>query len=96
MRLGRIGLFVGNMTRPKGIAVGGGGRIYVVESYYDHLLVFDREGRLLMPIGGTGADAGYFFLPSGVWTDPAGRVYVADMYNGRVTVLMELTGLDGT
>ena len=31
----------------------GEGNVYVVESYYDHLLVFDREGDFLLPIGGT-------------------------------------------
>lgn len=96
LSFGGLGLFVGNMTRPKGVAVGGGERIYVVESYYDHLLVFDAEGRLLLPIGGTGADVGQFFLPAGVWTDAQRRVYVADMFNGRVVVFKELTGLRGT
>jgi len=93
---GRLGLFVGNMTRPKGIAVGQGGRIYVVESYYDHLLIFDDHGQLLLPIGGTGAEIGRFYLPAGVWTDAFGHVYVADMYNGRVVVFKELTGVKDT
>ena len=79
------------MARPKGVAVGADGRVYVVESYYDHLLVFDPEGRFLMPIGGTGTDEGQFYLPAGVWTDSTGRVYVADMFNGRVAVFKELT-----
>ncbi|MFQ5618241.1 MAG: hypothetical protein ACE5FR_04645 [Rhodospirillales bacterium] len=91
LTFGRLGLFVGNMTRPKGVAVGGDGRIYVIESYYDHLLVFDRSGRLLLPIGGTGSEIGRFYLPSGVWTDDFGRVYVADMFNGRIVVFKELT-----
>jgi len=92
LTFGRLGLYVGNMTRPKGVAVGGDGRIYVVESYFDHLLVYDRNGRLLLPIGGTGRGAGQFYLPSGVWTDASGRVYVADMFNGRVEIFKELTG----
>jgi DNA-binding beta-propeller fold protein YncE len=79
------------MTRPKGVAVGADGRIYVVESYYDHLLIFDDGGRLLLPIGGTGNAPGKFYLPSGVWTDSRQRVYVADMFNGRVMVFKELT-----
>ena len=94
LTFGRLGLFVGDMTRPKGVAVGGDKRIYVVESYYDHLLVFDRDGRLLLPIGGTGSEVGRFYLPSGVWTDDFGRVYVADMFNGRIVVLKELTGVE--
>lgn len=87
---GRLGLFVGNMTRPKGVAVAADGRIYVVESLYDHLLVFNQAGKLLLPLGGTGRGPGQFFLPSGVWTDARGRVYIADMFNGRVIILQEL------
>ncbi len=90
LAFGRLGLFVGNMTRPKGVAVGGDRRIYVVESYFDHLLVYDEMGQLLLPIGGTGQGVGQFYLPSGVWTDPMGRVYVADMFNGRVVIFQEL------
>lgn len=95
LAFGRLGLFVGDLTRPKGVAVGEGGRIYVVESYYDHLLVFEPRGELLMAIGGTGNNIGSFYLPSGVWTDAQGRVYVADMFNGRVVVLQELTSVAG-
>ena len=61
-----------------------------VESYYDHLLVFDRDGRFLLPIGGAGHGPGQFFLPSGVWAGRGGRVYVADMFNGRVSVFQFL------
>ena len=94
MDFGQLGLFVGNLSRPKGVAIGGGGRIYVVESYYDYLLVFDPAGRLLLPIGGTGSEVGQFYLPSGVWTDAQDRVFVADMFNGRVMVFSELTRLE--
>lgn len=94
LEFGELGLFVGNMSRPKGVAIGGEGRIYVVESYYDHLLIFDPEGQLLLPIGGTGQGIGQFYLPAGVWTDESQRVYVADMFNGRIVVLAELTGLE--
>ncbi|MCB1504253.1 MAG: hypothetical protein KDJ47_04680 [Hyphomicrobiaceae bacterium] len=89
---GKAGLYVGQFTRPKGVAVGGEGRIYVVESRQDHLLVFDPEGQLLLPIEGR-AEFGSFYLPAGVWTDGKHKVYIADMFNGRVVVLEELTKL---
>jgi DNA-binding beta-propeller fold protein YncE len=54
--------------------------------------VFDREGRPLMSLGGTGQDAGRFYLPAGVWVDARNRVYVADMFNGRVAVFQFLGG----
>lgn len=57
--VGARGLFVGNLVRPKGVAVDGEGNVYVVESYYDSVLVFSAEGDFLMPITGTGAAQAY-------------------------------------
>ena len=90
--VGSRGLFVGQLVRPKGVATDSAGNIYVIESYHDHLLVYDREGRFLLPIGGVGREPGQFYLPAGVWTDERDQVYVADMYNGRVVVLQFLGG----
>lgn len=89
---GRRGLNIGDMVRPKGVAVDGEGNVYVVESYYDYLLVYNRKGEFLMPIGGLGKDTGNFYLPSGVWTDDHNRVFVADTFNGRVVVFQFLGG----
>lgn len=91
-KFGTRGLYVGQLVRPKGVAVDNEGHVYVVESYYDHLLVFDRAGEFLLPIGGTGQDTGRFFLPAGVWVDGRNRVFVADMFNGRVMVFQFLGG----
>lgn len=91
-QFGSRGLYVGNLVRPKGVAVDHEGNVYVIESYHDHLLVFDRIGRFLMAIGGTGSAIGKFFLPAGVWTDGHGRIFVADMFNGRVVVFQYLEG----
>jgi DNA-binding beta-propeller fold protein YncE len=88
--LGERGLYLGNLARPKGIAVDDDGHMYVVESYFDHLLIYDRGGRFLLPIGGSGSAPGQFFLPAGVWTGPGNRIYVADMFNGRVSIFQFL------
>ena len=90
--IGTRGLFVGNLVRPKGVAVDGERNVYVIESYYDNLLVYNAEGEFLMPLGGTGSSTGRFFLPAGVWTDERNRVFVADMFNGRVVVFPFLGG----
>lgn len=93
---GTRGLYIGNLVRPKGVAVDSDGNIYVVESYYDHLLVYNRDGAFLMAIGGVGAQTGRFYLPAGAWSDARNRVYVADMFNGRIVVFQYLeTGGDG-
>lgn len=88
--IGQRGLYVGNLTRPKGVTVDEDGNVYVVESYYDHLLVFDQNGQYLMPIGGSGGNIGQFFLPAGAWSDSRGRVFIADMFNSRVVILQYL------
>ena len=90
--IGTRGLFVGNLVRPKGVAVDGERNVYVIESYYDHMLVYGEDGEFLMPLGGTGSSTGRFFLPAGVWTDERNRVFVADMFNGRVVVFSFLGG----
>ncbi len=88
--VGERGLFIGNFVRPKGVAADSDGNIYAVESFFDHLLIYDDAGQLLLSIGGTGAGVGQFYLPSGVWTDNRDRVFIADMHNGRVVVLQYL------
>jgi DNA-binding beta-propeller fold protein YncE len=89
-KFGKLGLNVGNLVRPKGVAVDSVGNIYVIESLYDNMLVFDKKGRTLLAIGGSGQGVGEFYLPSGIWIDNHDQVYIADMYNGRVMVLQFL------
>ncbi len=91
-QFGARGLTLGNLVRPKGVSVDGEGNVYVIESYFDSLLVFSPRGEFLMPIGGTGKATGRFYLPSGVWIDGKNRVHIADMFNGRVVLFQFLGG----
>lgn len=91
---GEQGIYLGNLTRPKGVAVGEGGVVYVVESYFAHLLAFNEQGELLIGISGSGLKKGEFFLPAGVWVDNNSRVFLADMFNGRI-VVFQFLGHDG-
>lgn len=90
--LGRRGLVLGDLVRPKGVGVDGEGNIYVIESYHDSLLVYSRQGEFLLPIGGTGKATGRFYLPAGLWVDARNRVHIADMFNGRVVLFQFLGG----
>ena len=92
-KFGQRGLHVGNLVRPKGIAVDSASNIYVIESLYDQLLVFNNQGETLLALGGEGKEAGQFYLPAGVWIDHQNQIYIADMFNGRVTVLQFLGDL---
>lgn len=88
--LGERGLYVGNLARPKGVALDSAGTIYVIESYFGYLLAYNQDGKLLLGISGSGLDKDKFLLPAGVWSDRHGRIFVADMFNGRVVVFQFL------
>jgi DNA-binding beta-propeller fold protein YncE len=79
-------------VRPKGVGVDADGNVYVIESYYDSLLIYSAAGEFLLPIGGTGTATGRFYLPAGVWVDGRNRVHVADMFNGRIVLFQFLGG----
>jgi len=87
------GTYVGDLIRPKGVGVDSEGNVYVVESYHDHLLVYNSKGEFLMAIGGgSGQGIGQYYLPSGMWVDARNRVFLADTFNGRVIVFQFLGG----
>jgi DNA-binding beta-propeller fold protein YncE len=88
--IGERGLYVGNFSRPKGIAVDYDGNIYITESYYDYLLIFNAEGELLLAIGGSGNEPGQFSQPTGVWIDANGRLFISDMLNSRISIFQYL------
>jgi DNA-binding beta-propeller fold protein YncE len=90
--IGERGVYQGNFARPKGVAVDSEENIYVIEGYFDHVVVFNKHGQLLMAFGGTGAEPGKFNLPGGVWIDHHDRVFVADTNTGRVQVFQFLGG----
>jgi len=83
---GERGLYVGNLTRPKGVTIDDAGILYVVESYYNHLLAYNSDHQHLLGIRGNGAKNDRFLLPSGIWTDRQRRIFIADMFNARVVV----------
>jgi DNA-binding beta-propeller fold protein YncE len=93
--LGERGLNIGNFMRPKGVALDPAGVVYVVESYFGYLLIYNQQSDLLLGITGSGLKEDKFLLPSGVWTDKQGRIFVADMFNGRI-VVFQFVGPDGT
>ena len=90
LQVGQQGLYLGNLVRPKGVTVDEDGNVYVVEGYFDYLLVFNAASDLLLPLGGTGSGVGEFYLPAGAWSDENGRIFIADMFNGRVVILQYL------
>jgi DNA-binding beta-propeller fold protein YncE len=75
----------GGIYRPKGIGIDSEDHIYIVDSEWGLVQVFDRKGRLLYRFG-NGTNFGQFLLPAGLFIDRNDRVYLADSYNRRVQV----------
>ena len=71
---------------PKGIAVDARGVVYLADSLFDNVQLFDREGRFLLTVGSRGVDLGQFWLPAGLSIGDRGDLYVCDSYNRRVQV----------
>ena len=83
--IGSTGDPAGGIYRPKGVAIDSEGHIYMVESEWGLVEVFDREGQLLYRFG-NGTGFGQFLLPTGLFIDHNDRVYLVDSYNSRVQV----------
>ncbi|MDF1561757.1 MAG: 6-bladed beta-propeller [Deltaproteobacteria bacterium] len=73
------------MPRGKGIGLDSDGNIYVVDAAFNAVMIFDKQGQLLLVFGGTGRDPGRIMLPAGLHVDQWDRVLVADQYNARIT-----------
>lgn len=74
------------LSLPSDVALGTGGRVYVVDGGNHRVAVFDRQGDFLFAFGGAGTADGQFQNPVGIGVDGHGLVYVADTGNHRVQV----------
>jgi DNA-binding beta-propeller fold protein YncE len=84
-QIGTSGNPEGGIYRPKGVGIDSENHIYVVDSEWGMVQVFDRKGRLLYRFG-NGTNFGQFQLPAGLFIDRNDRVYLVDSYNRRVQV----------
>lgn len=74
------------LALPSDVAVGAGGRVYVVDSGNHRVAVFNRAGKPLFSIGQRGTETGQFRDPLGIGIGPANQVFVADKGNQRIQV----------
>ncbi len=72
--------------KPVGLTVHPDGRVFVADTHYHRVMIYDRDGHLLDEFGEPGNGDGQFQLPTDVAVDRAGFIYVSE-YNGndRVT-----------
>ncbi len=72
--------------KPVGLTVHPDGRVFVADTHYHRVIVFDADGIELARFGHRGSGDGQFLLPTDVAIDHQGRIYISE-YNGndRVT-----------
>ena len=68
--------------KPVGLTVHSDGRIFVADTHYNRVLIYDRDGQRLAEFGRAGRGDGEFELPTDVAIDAAGFIYVGE-YNGN-------------
>ncbi|MGB2986132.1 MAG: SMP-30/gluconolactonase/LRE family protein [Phycisphaerae bacterium] len=72
--------------KPVGISVHPDGRLFVADTHYHRVMIFDRDGVLLGSFGRKGDGDGEFRLPTDVAVDADGFIYVSEYQgNDRVT-----------
>ena len=84
----------GQFNRPRGVAVGPDGSVYVVDSRNSRVQKFSPTGEFLLTFGGDGSGPGQLARfatsggggPNGIAIDENGDVYVADTWNHRIQV----------
>jgi len=84
--VGRHGDRPGSFGRPKGVAIDAFGNLYVVDSEWANVQIFNRKGQLLLFFGGRGRYPGLLNNPTGIAIDKNNRIYVADTLNYRLNV----------
>lgn len=68
--------------KPIGLTVHTDGRIFVADTHYHRVLIYDDRGTLLDQFGQLGNGDGQFQLPTDVAIDEEGFIYVSE-YNGN-------------
>ncbi|MBX3396816.1 MAG: 6-bladed beta-propeller [Phycisphaerae bacterium] len=87
---GRKGDSAGDFALPRDVAVDSDGHLYVLDSQFENVQIFEPDGRLLLAFGEEGDGPGQFSLPSGISIDSQDRIWVADTYNRRIQVFQYL------
>lgn len=72
--------------KPVGIWAAPDGRVFVPDTHYHRVIVYDRDGRELARFGAAGTGDGEFELPTDVAMDADGLIYVSEYGgNDRIT-----------
>jgi DNA-binding beta-propeller fold protein YncE len=85
-KLLRTAAGAGDLSGPKGLAVGPDGNVFVADTKNSRVQVFDPDGKHLRTVGTKGSAPGELSRPVSVAVGADGRVFVSDTGNHRVQV----------
>lgn len=68
--------------KPTGLGVGPAGRVYVADTHYSRVVIFEPDGTYVTAFGTEGTGPGQFIMPTDVAVSATGEVYVAE-YGGN-------------
>jgi DNA-binding beta-propeller fold protein YncE/ABC-type Fe3+ transport system permease subunit len=75
------------MGKPVGVTVGPDGNLWVPDTHYHRIIVFDRHGKEVRRFGVEGSGPGEFDLPTDIAFDSKGRVFVSEYgVNNRIQI----------
>ena len=84
--IGKRGSGPGEFNLPRDVAIGVGGRLYVVDGGNFRVVIFDKDGKYLSSFGSVGKQYGQFARPKEVAVDREGNVYVVDTAFGNFQI----------
>ncbi|MBI9016642.1 MAG: SMP-30/gluconolactonase/LRE family protein [Phycisphaerae bacterium] len=93
-RISTKGIYVSEIKTPKidagkpvGLKFGPDGNLYVADTHYHRVLIYNVDGELINQFGKYGEEDGSFIYPTDVAFSPDGRIYVSEYGgNDRVSV----------
>ncbi|WP_164913772.1 PKD domain-containing protein, partial [Methanoculleus taiwanensis] len=74
----------GQFVYPEGLAVDGGGTLFVVDQGNYRIQRFDGNGTFMQKWGTSGSGEGEFDVPRDIGADGEGNLYVTDTWNARI------------
>lgn len=84
--IGERGDRIGNFDKPKGLAFDSFGNLYVADSFWSNVQIFNEHGQVLLFFGGRGDSPGFLSNPSGLAIDGHNHIYVTNPLNFRIEV----------
>ena len=78
-----------NFSLPAGLTIDGDGRVIVVDSIRQAIMIFTKEGTFLSRDGGMGSQAGAVMFPTDIASNGKEKIYVVERLGSRLQVLEE-------